>query len=98
MVQPVHHPQLLLESSLCPLPQGPWRQNTQQLPCLSLTGLQYRQVVGVSGEEGQELIEFPLEPLAGLIDGAAQGIGAAGVDQDIGIGAAGQLHNRNLQP
>jgi hypothetical protein len=54
--------------------------------------------LSVSAFEGsQELIELPLEPVAGLLDREAQGIGAMAADQAIGIGATGQLHHRQLQ-
>ena len=98
MVQLGHHPQGLLEPALCPLSQGPGRQNSQQLPGLGLTTLQNRQVVGLSVEGCQELIELPLESVAGLLNREAQGIGAMAADQAIGIDACWQLHHRQLQP
>lgn len=77
-----------------PVPAG---QHGKQLPGLGLTALQHRQVVGIGVEWCQELIEFPLEPVAGLLDGQAQGIRAMAADQAIGITAAGKLHHRQLQ-
>jgi hypothetical protein len=97
MVQLRHHPQGHLEPPLRPLPQGPWWQDGQQLSGLGLAALQHRQVVGLGIEVCQKLIELPLEPVAGLLDGSAQGIRAMAADQAIGIGAAGQLHHRQLQ-
>jgi hypothetical protein len=97
MVQLGHHSQGLLEPALRPFPQGPLGQHGKQLPGLGLTALEHRQVVDVGIEGGQELIEFPLEPVAGLLDGQAQGIRAMAADQAIGITAAGKLHHRQLQ-
>jgi len=92
-----HHPQGLPEPLLRPLTQRTGGQQGQELSGLLLTALDDRKIVGIGLQGSQEVIQLPVQPVAGIGHKPLEGLHPLLADQGIGIAARREADIGQLQ-